>query len=67
VALTAELVEGNARLRMLPNIATFPTYRAHITLAYIRKDEERRDQYLDLLRSALIGREVAVRGINYGG
>ena len=67
LSLTAELVEGNARLRMLPHIDTFPAYRAHITLAYIRKDEERRDLYLDLLRSALIGREMAVRNINYGG
>lgn len=66
LALTPELVEANARLRMLPHIDTFPDYRAHITLAYIKQDDEKRDQYLDLLRQRFMGQTVAVKGLNYG-
>jgi hypothetical protein len=66
LALTPELLEANARLRMLPHIDTFPAYRAHITLAYIKQDDEKRDQYLDLLRQRFVGQTVAVKSLNYG-
>lgn len=66
LALTPELVEGNARLRMLPHIDTFPAYRAHITLAYIKQDDEKRDQYVDLLRQRFVGQTVTVKELDYG-
>lgn len=40
VEITPELTEGHDRLEFLPHINTFPGYKAHITLAYIKKDEE---------------------------
>jgi 2'-5' RNA ligase len=64
---SAELLEGNARLRFLPHIDTFPTYQPHITLAYIKKDEALRDTYLDLLNTRFKGKSIDPRDINYGG
>jgi 2'-5' RNA ligase len=62
-----ELVEGNARLRFLPHIDTFPTYKPHITLAYIKKDETLKDSYIDLLNTRFKGKVIEPRDINYGG
>lgn len=64
---SAELLEGNARLRFLPHVDTFPTYQPHITLAYIKKDETIRDSYLELLNTKFKGKTVEPRDINYGG
>ncbi len=64
--LTPELLEGNARLRMLPHIDTFPTYRAHISLAYIKHDESVRDELLYALNNKFTGNQVKVSSINYG-
>lgn len=66
LVLTDELLEGNARLRMLPHIDTFPTYRAHISLAYIKHDAALRDELLYALNNKFTGQEVRVTGINYG-
>ena len=37
---TDGLDEANARLRQLPHIGTFPAYRPHITLAYLKPDAD---------------------------
>lgn len=66
LAVTPELQEGNGRLRMLPHIDTFPEYKAHITLAYIKQDEALRDKYIAELNNRLAGTKLAVKGINYG-
>lgn len=64
--LTPELVEGNARLRALPHIDTFPTYQPHITLAYIKKDDQVRDDVVYALNERFAGSQVRILGINYG-
>lgn len=64
---SAELLEGNARLRLLPHVDTFPTYQPHITLAYIKKDEALLETYLDLLNTRFAGKSVDPKDINYGG
>jgi hypothetical protein len=64
--LTPELVEGNSRLRLLPHIDTFPDYRAHITLAYIQKDEQIRDDLMYALNNRFLGKNVNITGLNYG-
>lgn len=64
VKVTDELLEGHARLQMLPHVDTFPDYKPHITLAYVNKDAEAK--WLKALQG-LGSKRFAVNGINYGG
>jgi 2'-5' RNA ligase len=65
VQVTDELLEANARLRMLPHIDTFPEYHPHITLAYL-KDSAEFESYVEQLNEKLSGQTVKVVGLNYG-
>lgn len=65
VTLSDELLEGNARLRMLPHIDTYPEYQPHITLAYL-KDSSDFETYVGKLNAKLSGQTVKVVGLNYG-
>lgn len=67
VKRTDEILNAHARLTFLPHIMTFPEYRPHVTLAYIRKDETLRDDYILALNGRLAGRELLAAGLNYGG
>jgi 2'-5' RNA ligase len=40
LVVTDELAEANARLRLLPHIDTYPDYKPHITLAYLKADSD---------------------------
>jgi 2'-5' RNA ligase len=64
--LTPELLEGNSRLRILPHCDTFPVFRAHITLAYIKHDEAILNEILTVLNSRFAGKQVKALGLNYG-
>lgn len=64
--VTDTLSEGNARLRFLPHIDTFPTYKPHITLAYINKKANVRDYLIASLNERFAGKSVKVLGVNYG-
>lgn len=64
---TPELLEGNSRMKFLPNIHTFPDYKPHITIAYIIKDEAIRDDFIEHLKKEIVGKELKVTGLNYGG
>lgn len=65
VKVTDELLEANGRLRMLPHIDTFATYKPHITLAYVKESSDWKE-YIDTLNSDLAGLNVPVTGLNYG-
>lgn len=65
IKVTDELQEGNARLRLLPHIDTFPKYHPHITLAYV-KDSADYAGYVKVLNDKLSGQTVKVVGLNYG-
>lgn len=67
LVITPKLLDANARLRMLPHIDTFPVYRAHITLAYIKEDVKKRNAYLEELNTKIAGRKIKTKEINYGG
>jgi len=62
---TDGLDEANARLRQLPHIGTFPAYRPHITLAYLKPDADVAG-YVDTLNRRLALMQVKVTGLNYG-
>ena len=66
IQVTDQLKEGNGRLRFLPHVDTFIDYAPHITLAYIKKDEAFRDDLVYALNERFAGKEVKVKGINYG-
>lgn len=40
VEVTENLCDARSRLELLPHINTFPDYKAHITLWYIKKDQK---------------------------
>ncbi len=67
VDITPELLEGYHRLELLPHVNTFPEYKAHITIAYIKKDEQIRDEVINFYDKHLVGKEIKVLGLNYGG
>jgi len=61
---TPALLEGHARLELLPHVNTFAEYRPHITLAYVKKEAERK--WLREIGNELIGKKLAVQSFNYG-
>jgi 2'-5' RNA ligase superfamily len=65
LAVTPNLLEANARLKLLPHIDTFPTYQGHITLAYLN-DSSDYQGYISTLNNALRGKTVKAVGLNYG-
>ena len=58
-----DLVEANSRLRLLPHIDTFPEFRAHMTIAYVKP--EATTEWLEAL-SSLVGSSVKTADLNYG-
>lgn len=64
--ISEELKDANNRLQLLPHINTFPGYKAHITIAYIKKDETLRDNVIGYYNGILMGKELKAKAINYG-
>lgn len=67
VEKTPELLEAHNKMTLLPNIQTFPDYKPHITIAYIKKDGKVRDYFIEDLNKMFKGKELKVVGLNYGG
>ena len=68
IKVTDELLEGHRRLEFLPHINTFAGYKPHMTIAYIKKDEEFRDDFISNLKTELVGKKLKVKEeINLGG
>jgi hypothetical protein len=63
IHLTKLLLEGHQRLSFLPHIDTFPEYKPHMTIAYIKDvSEEERDDIIDKLDGELRGSRIPVIG-----
>lgn len=57
------LMEAHQRLSYLPHVNTYPTYRAHMTIAYVRKEKAQR--WMDVLNAADF--HIYVKdGLDYG-
>lgn len=71
LALTPELLDGHERLGFLPHVNTFMGYKPHVTMFYMKKEtvdnKDMRDWLIQELNGGLAGRELKVKGINYGG
>jgi len=74
LALTPELAKAHARLSYLPHVSTFPEYRAHVTLAYVKDQPSGVDwagttseAWVRALQGALRDAPLRVTGIDYGG
>lgn len=63
IKVTDDLLDGHDRLRMLPHTDFFPTYRPHLTLAYVKS--EATTEWVEAL-SFLRGQSLRVLGLNYG-
>jgi 2'-5' RNA ligase len=61
-----KLLEGRERLELLPHINTFPGYKAHVTIAYIKRDESVKRKVTSHYKKELVGKKLKVVGINYG-
>jgi 2'-5' RNA ligase len=66
VEVTDKLLEGHNRLNMLPNVSTFDSYIPHLTIAYIKKDQEIKNKALNILNKTVKGKKLKVKNINYG-
>ena len=70
LTLTPELRDAHARLSLLPHINTHPTYRPHVTLAYVHRDHT--EDALRALRRHFNARDTYVPvhfttgSLNYG-
>jgi hypothetical protein len=62
-----DLQEAHDRLQMLPHIDTFPGYKAHFTLAYIKKNDTTRDSLVKSLNGHYKGKTIKAKAVNYGG
>ncbi len=64
--MTPNLIEANARLKLLPHLDTFPMgFQGHITLAYLN-DSSDYQGYIQKLNQAFQGKTVKALGLNYG-
>ena len=67
IVVTPELLEGHQRLELLPHVNTFPGYKAHITLAYVKADPEIRDFAITNFEAWLPGRDLPIaKDLNFG-
>lgn len=65
--IESTLQEAHDRLQMLPHIDTFPGYKAHFSLAYIKQNERTRDSLIDSLNKHYKGKTIKCAELNYGG
>lgn len=65
IKVTDELMEGHQRLEFLPHINTFNGYKPHVTLAYVKKDEQIRDSVIAMFNN-MIGYKLPVKSLNLG-
>lgn len=65
--ITSQLRQAHDRLSFLPHIVTFPGYKAHITLAYIKKDPELRNKIIGKLTEELGHKTIKTLDVDYGG
>jgi len=63
---TDELLEGHKRLEFLPHVNTFTGYKPHVTLCYIKKDLQKRNELLKALNQKLSGKKLAIKQLNLG-
>lgn len=67
LVISDELQEAHDRLTFLPHIDTFPGYKAHLSLAYIKKNDRTRDALIKSLNKHYEGKTIKAGDINYGG
>src|SRR5205085_2546493 len=64
--LTPNLLEANARLKLLPHCETYPLgYMPHVTLCYLNGSSDYQN-YVQTLSKELQGKTVKALGLNYG-
>lgn len=66
IEITPKLLEGHERLQFLPHIDTFTGYKAHVTIAYVKKDPVVLEKAIKLYNDALKGKQLKITGVNYG-
>ena len=66
---TLELQEGHDRLTFLPHVNTFPGYKPHMTIAYIKKDAGIRDRLIKIMDGhyKFYPKVLVESGLNLGG
>lgn len=65
--ITPEIQDAHDRLSFLPHIDTFPGYKAHFTLCYVKKNDRIRDKLVKGLNDEYKGKTIKAKAINYGG
>lgn len=67
IKLDKKLVEGNQRLQFLPHVNTYPDFKAHMTICYIKKSDSLRNELIKHFNNKWAGKKMKVKaGVNYG-
>ncbi|MET4003866.1 phage gp29-like protein/2'-5' RNA ligase [Arthrobacter sp. UYCu511] len=66
IEATEELIDAHDRLTLLPNAQTFSEYKPHLTMAYVKHDDEIATKWIDALGAQYNGKTLKTAGINYG-
>lgn len=64
--VTQELMEGHQRCQLLPHVDTYPEFKPHITIAYVKDDSDIRTEVINTCHKQLTGYNLQVIGLNYG-
>ena len=67
IKVTPELLEGHQRCQFLPHVNTFPGYRPHVTIAYIRKDSGAKELFIGWVAKLIKGKKLTITKLNFGG
>lgn len=63
IKVTDAILEAHQRLQMLPHIDTYSEFKPHVTLAYIRKDDETLKKAEALFNEMFAGKSLATKVI----
>lgn len=67
IKVDEKLLEGHQRLEFLPHINTFTDFKPHMTICYIKKDEQVRDSLITLFNKLWAGAKLKVnKEVNLG-
>lgn len=61
IKVTPELQEGHDRLQFLPHINTFSSYKPHMTICYIEKNAQKRDDLIKYFNYLWAGKKLRVK------
>jgi hypothetical protein len=60
------IMDGHERIAFLPHINSYQEFVPHVTLAYVKKDVNIKNQAIKFFQDKLVGKSFKIKNINYG-